>query len=259
LTRFAQGNLEHQRERWVRDAADTSDLSRRALAQEALRRANDGRYSVAPLFNEPERNIGQLFTFDGVARRVVQVEVGTRKDGTPSDVARRFGIDHYYEIEVFTDDSQNYPLVFCVRELPAGLEPGGNLHVPVRAAGFFFKDWLYTARGTMSGSNGDAAAAGPRSQYAPLLVGRGPLTLQVEDSRGNWGRLVGGSLFLLGLVSFGALAWWFARDDRKFSERTRNASFSFDPGQVHNELKSDTMVEPISGSINAERNIDSAP
>ena len=159
LARFAQGNLERQRERWYA-AANTPDRSRRALAHEVLRRANDGRYSVAPLFNEPEQNIGQLFTFDGAARRVVRIEVGTRKDGGPSDVVRRFGIDHYYEIEVFTDDSQNYPLVFCVRELPAGLEPGGNQHVPVRIGGFFFKDWLYTARGTFSGANGDTAAEG---------------------------------------------------------------------------------------------------
>jgi hypothetical protein len=257
LARFAQGNVGHQRDRWMQDAANTTNRARRALAQEVSRRANDGRYSVAPLFNEPEQNIGQLFTFDGVARRAVRIEVGTQKDGGPSDVLRRFGIDHYYEIEVFTDDSQNYPLVFCVRELPAELKPGASQHVPVRMAGFFFKDWLYTARGTSSGANEDADATGPRSQFAPLLVGRGPLFLKVKEARGDWSRLVGGSLFVLGLVSFGALAWWFARDERKFSERTRNANFSLDSGQSLDDLDLDATVKPLAEAITSPRNVGS--
>ena len=93
-----------------------------------IRRADEGRYSVAPLFNEPQQHVGELVVFDGVARRVVRVDVGTRPDGSgPSDVAQRFGFREYYEMEVFTDDSQNYPLVFCVRELPPGLPTGGTL------------------------------------------------------------------------------------------------------------------------------------
>ena len=60
---------------------------------------------------------------------------------------------------------------------------------------------------------------------------------------------------MLGLVSFGALAWWFARDDRKFSERTRNANYSLDAGQSLNDLSLDASVEPIAEAFDPQRNI----
>jgi hypothetical protein len=245
LTRLALGNLDRHKERWARELDSASDPTRRTLALEVVRRAGEGRYSVAPLFNDPEPNTGRLFSFDGVARKVTRVEVGTRDDGTPSDVVRRFGMDHYFEIEVFTDDSQNYPLVFCVRELPRGFPMGGALHAPVRAAGFFFKDWLYTPRGTADSEAGAVAAAAPRRQYAPLLIGRSPLTLRIEVEGGNFARLLGGTLFLLGLAGFGAAAWWFARDDRKFVERTRNTAFSLPASESLNELNLNVTEGPI--------------
>jgi hypothetical protein len=256
LARLAQGNIDRQRERWVRESAHATDKAQRALANEVVRRADEGRYSVAPLFNEPQQNIGQLFVFDGVARRALRVEVGRRPDGGPGDVADRFGFDHYYEIQVFTDDSQNYPLVFCVRELPTGFATGGNLHVPVRVAGFFFKDWLYTTRGAMGADTGGEEALGPRSQFAPLLVGRSPLVLEVGEDGSSLGRMLGGSLFLLGLAGFGAIAWWFARDDRKFTQRRRNASL--DTGQSLKELNLDVAIGPITVSGTPKHNASSA-
>jgi hypothetical protein len=258
LSRSAQRNLDQMRQRWVGEAKKTTDKPGRALAHEVVRRADQGRYSVAPLFNDPEQNTGQIFTFDGVARQVLRIEVGTRPDAGPSDVARRFGIDHYYEIQIFTDDSQNYPLVFCMRELPAGFPIGGNLHVPVRMAGFFFKDWLYTTRGTASADPGDTDAHASRSQFAPLLIGRSPLSLQIENEGGNVARLVGGSLFLLGLVGFGAVAWWFSRDERRFSQRRRNAGFLWDPGQSLKGLNVDAEIEPITDTGILERHTNEA-
>jgi hypothetical protein len=257
LARFAQDNLEPQRARWLHAFENETDNSRRAVAQEVVRRAKERRYSVAPLFIDPEPNIGQLFAFDGIARRAVRVEAAVRPEGGPRDVVRRFGFDHYYEIEVFTDDSQNYPLVFCVRELPEGFPTGGDLHVPIRLAGFFFKDWSYTARGTPSGETGDAAA--PRGQFAPLLIGRSPLRLQLEEDGSNLARLVGACLFLLGLTGFGAIAWWFVRDDRRFSERLRTADFSRGSGLSLNELNLDAASEPIMDTSKLQRHIGEPP
>jgi hypothetical protein len=233
LIRFASGNLVNIRNRWQRELEVGQDDARRALAQEVVRRAKLELYSVAPLFNDPERHIGELVVLEGVARRVVRVDVATRPNADgPSDVARRFGIKHYYEMEVFTDDSQNYPVVFCVRELPAGFPIEDKLHVPVRVAGFFFKDWLYTTRGEAS-------------QYAPLLVGRGAVVLDVQQGGTQWPRAVAGGLFLLALAGVWAAAWWFARSDRKFAARTPAAGFSLPKGQSLNELNVVATNQPM--------------
>jgi hypothetical protein len=237
LERFAQGNLERVRERWARDADVSGNESTRALSAEVARRAAAGRYSVAPLFNQPERNIGQLVSLDGIARRVVRVEIAAGSETDPGDIQRRFGMDHYYELEVFTDDSQNYPIVFCARELPEGFPTGDKLHVPVRVVGFFFKDWLYLTRGkpAVDARAGDSALA--RQQYAPLIVGRSPLTLQVEQGGGSLPRIVGGGMFLLSLGGIWAAAWWFARGDRRFSVRARAADDSSPARQFLNQLE----------------------
>jgi hypothetical protein len=185
--------------------------------------------------------------FDGVARRVVRVDVGTRPDGRgESDVARRFGIREYYEMQVFTDDSQNYPLVFCVRELPAGFPIGGDVRVSVRVAGFFFKDWLYTTRGTRSDDAGEGDAAGPAAQFAPLLVGRAPLVLQMDSAQNSMVQWILAGVFVLTLAGVWALAWWFACDNRRFHQRLRAASSSPEVGQSLKEL----LVPPHSGSSN---------
>jgi hypothetical protein len=245
LIRFANSNLETIRGEWMREMKESRDANRRALAREVVVRANAGQYSVAPLFNDAAGQIGRLMVVDGAARRVVRVNVGrTGDNGAPSNVARRFGIDHYYEMQVFTDDSQNYPLVFCVRELPAGLPIGDDLHVPVRVAGFFFKDWLYTTRGTRDQDTGELLPGEGKQQYAPLLIGRAPVLLKVEDERGT-AQLVGGGLFLLALGGIWAAAWWFSRGDRRYAERRRVAAFSLPPGESLNDLHVPVVGEPI--------------
>jgi hypothetical protein len=227
LVQLATTNLAGVREYWKDRLATETDEPRRMLAHEALNRAKNGRYSAAALFNDPQSQIGQLVVVDGAARRVVRVEVGAPSDGDGfSETVRSFGLDHYYEMEVFTDDSQNYPLVFCLRELPKGFPTGESIHVPVRVAGFFFKDWLYHTRG---GGGAEGRGLLDPAQYAPLLIGNSPLVIAEEKGSGI-GRWIGGGLFVLALGAIWATAAWFARGDRQFRERTRAASYSLPPG-----------------------------
>jgi hypothetical protein len=243
LIRLANSNLDTIRGRWEREMKEARDANRRALAREVIERAKAGLYSVAPLFNDAARQIGQLITVDGTARRVVRVDVGSRADGVRSDTAQRFGIDSYYEMHVFTDDSQNYPLVFCVRDLPAGLSTGDDLHMPVRVAGFFFKDWRYTTRGTRALETGELLPGEGKQQHAPLLIGRAPVLLKLEEGRGT-AQLVGGGLFLLALGGIWAAAWWLSRGDRRFAERRRAAATSLPPGLSLNDLDVPPADEP---------------
>jgi hypothetical protein len=236
--RIANGNLPFVKRQWEQVVRRGRTAGREALAREVVRRAADGRYSVALLFNDPLPQRGRLFVFDGVARRAVRVEVGGVPNGdNTSDIAQRHHIDHYYELEVFTDDSQNYPLIFCVRELPASFPVGSDIRVPVRVAGFFFKNWLYRTRGPeQSDELADSESTGPHAQFAPLLIGHAPIVLETAQGRSRAGSFLLGGLFVLALIGIWATATWFGRDDRRFRERTPAASYSLPPGQSLNDL-----------------------
>jgi hypothetical protein len=235
LVRLARDNLPLVKQEWEQRFPGAGSEREKALAREVVGRAGEGLYSVAMLFNDPQPQIGRLFVFDGVARRVTRVAVGKQPVAGSLDVSRRYGLDHYYELEVFTDDSQNYPLVFCMCELPAGFPKGGNTHVPVRVAGFFFKDWLYTTRGATASDESSGEKGGPRVQYAPLLVGRAPIVLATRPRHAP-GRFVLGGVLLLALGAIAGVAFWFAREDQRFRAQTRAAGFGLEPGQSLNDL-----------------------
>jgi hypothetical protein len=249
LVRIAKDNLPAIQREWEDRAQVKHSEQDQALAREVVRRATTGSYSAALLFNDPKPQIGRLFTFDGVARRAVRVEAGSAAsgDGGPGRAANHYGIPHYYELEVFTDDSQNYPLIFCVADLPPDFPTGANIHVPVRVAGFFFKNWLYSTRGrNQADETSDGKPVGPQAQFAPLLLGRSPIVLQpAQPASAHVGRFVLGGLFLLALAGVWIAAVWFARDDRRFRQRTLAAGFELPPGQSLNDLNVPTVEEPM--------------
>ena len=87
-------------------------------------------FDIGRLIREPESAMGELYALEGLARRAIRIEV------TDADITERFGIDHYFEVEVFVPMErsvrfvneakqqearvfQDYPFVFCVPEPPA--------------------------------------------------------------------------------------------------------------------------------------------
>jgi hypothetical protein len=153
LKRLAE-NLERNK------SAYDGNQQQKALIERQLTRARERRDYVVPLFNDPDRQLGKLVMFEGDARRCVEVRVDD------ADIRERFGIDRYYEIAMFTDDSQGNPLTFCVLELPEGMPLGEDIYARMRIAGFFLKSWAYPQG--IGGSNID----GTRQQLAPLILGR---------------------------------------------------------------------------------------
>ncbi|MFV2070046.1 MAG: hypothetical protein ACC645_24025, partial [Pirellulales bacterium] len=129
------------------ESASLRDLrSHLATVRRALEAARQGRSSVVPLFNEPDQQFGAIVSLEGTVRRVAKVYVqGDARGHGTSDIEERFGFDHYYELDLFTDDSGPNPLIVCVRRLPAGFPTGPKLNEPVRVAAFFFKTWAFTA------------------------------------------------------------------------------------------------------------------
>lgn len=174
----------------------------RAEPGELARSTAAKQYSVVPLFNDPSRQRGKLWALSGTAVHAVLVRVEER------DIQARFGIDHYYEVAMFTDDSQQNPVIFCVLELPQGMPSGDDIFETVRIAGFFFKAWAYPR------ASGDRK----KKQIAPLLIGRSPQWSPPEQrSSLGW---IAGVLFAAAILGLWLIIRYVGRrDEQAFGKR----------------------------------------
>jgi len=204
-------------------------------------------YSVVPLFMEPQGQRGRLVALSGWTRRVVPIRV------EDPDVVARFGIDHYYEISLFTDDSEDNPVVFCVRDLPYGMPTGdGSGYVEqVRVAGFFFKLWSYHVAPSGEVPENDRSRGGFR-QPAPLLIGLQPVwyppePLHVSPVAGA----IAGGLFLLALLGVWLALWQSGRRDKRFRDQTIAKTFAIGPHVALDELALGAASPADSGKSDA--------
>lgn len=134
------------------------------------------------LLQDPASEVGKLILLEGVARRAIRVEV------TDPDIRRRFGLDHYYEVDLIfrdirvryepanappagapakaTSDDTGPLVVTCnLRELPPGMPTGDRISELVRVPAFFFKLWAFQSE--------LAEEAGHHHlQFAPLFLAR---------------------------------------------------------------------------------------
>ncbi len=219
LARFARGNLPRYASRWTEEveaaaAGQGGSPKRRKLAAEARRVLGEGRYPIAPLFNDAVNQRGELYVLEGIARRAVAIETAAAATDLDRSVSRRFGVDRYYEIEVFTPDSRNLPIVLATLEVPEGFPLGDNIEVPVRVAGFSFKRWGYRTR-QLTDEGGD------KPQLAPLLIGRAPIMLAEPATGGGSLGLVVGVAFAIALALVCWVVWRTARSDAEFEKAAR--------------------------------------
>ncbi|QDU55286.1 hypothetical protein [Aeoliella mucimassa] len=201
LINWADRQMPRHRQTWTEKTKE-GDKAHRAVAQQVVSLARYNSYAVAPFFNLPAEQEGELVTFDGVVRRALRVEVASDVD------ADACGIDHYYELALFTSDSANNPVMFSVLELPDGFPEGEDIRESVRVAGFFFKNWRYTSR-----------HADGQLRLAPLFVGRSPLQVTPASENPIWGWVAG-----LGFIGIVLLLWIFVwlrtRADNRFEAQT---------------------------------------
>jgi len=171
--------------------------------------ADDKYRDVVPLFNEPDDAQGRLYELEGTARRAMRIAV------VDEDVRERLGFDHYYEVDVFPDDAQGNPVVFCMRELPARMPQGPEIEERVRAAGFFMKVWRYRRfRPSDTAEQGEGGE--PVLQLAPLLIGREPVWIPAPGlARNNYAAAVLGAMFLVVLGGIWLVVWRSSRTERR--------------------------------------------
>jgi hypothetical protein len=178
---------------------------------------------LVPLLQNPQGHVGHLFRVRGTARRAIRVLVND------PDIHERFGIDHYYEIELFAPLQQvlrlvdahdgearsyrDFPVTVCVAALPQGMPQGEEIHQWVEVDAFFLKLWSYSSH-FMTGE-GEAADA-TRRQICPLFIA--PSVKPVEEIRihSPWPQralaVFAGGMLIAGL----AARFWYARHDRPF-------------------------------------------
>lgn len=142
---------------------------------------------IVSLFNRPERNQGRVVKLRGRVRRANLVLVGD------PDVVAATGVDRYYQLYLFSNDSQGWPLVLCVPELPDGLKVGGGKEYrrEIEFVGAFTKTWAYktsaqrtqtaeNAQTTQNAQISESAQSPEASQSAQNVDPTGP---------GPWGRV----------------------------------------------------------------------
>jgi len=264
LMRYARANLESRKDLWRAERARLMAQRQQVIQQQqvaepeqiepleqelariqkslailhaSLKAAEEGRFSVVPLFNRPERQQGRLVLLEGNARRAVEVRLGGRSPAGENnvDIVERFGIDRYWEIEIFTEDSQNNPIVVCAGELPPGFPTGEDINEAVRVGGFYFKTWAYlTQRGAGTGPDG---ARRTNRRFAPLLIAKQPIWIKPpESSRSPLAGAIAGGLFVAALLGMWIWQWRSGRGDEKFQREVIARKYQIEEGTSLNDL-----------------------
>lgn len=162
---------------------------------------------IIALLREPRPHQGQLLTLDGVARRAVRVRIDEPED------RKRFGLDHYFQIDLFVDLNRlviklksskdvkegpvyadSFPVTVCVPSLPTDLHEGDILRENVRIHGVFFKLWTYPS---------DYVASFDKVQVSPMLIGVEPSMIRPDVFVPGFG------IGLAGLAVLSLLAMWW--------------------------------------------------
>jgi hypothetical protein len=165
---------------------------------------------------------GDEVVIAGTVRRATRIAI--------DEPARRaeVGADHYWELFVFVPTpplsvdgtlQDSFPVVCCVRELPAGMPTGDGISEAVVVAGFALKRYAYPLADAVIG---DEVRRGQRRE-TPLVLGRRAVWQPRPATRAASDLLFAAFAALAAAVA-AALAWgtWtMRRDARRSAARAR--------------------------------------
>lgn len=171
-----------------------------------------------PLFPDIFKNMkrwkGRLVTLTGRVRKLVHY---------PASEDNKFGIKTLYEAWMFTDDSQQNPVVVICTEVPPalknGLPEGTDVIDHVTVTGYVFKMYLYSAQDT--------------SRIAPLILAQRLewTPPQTDETGGQLFVVILGTTFILLMAGVGFMLWRNNQRDKEFREKrlqTSQGEVSFD-------------------------------
>lgn len=202
----------------------------------------EGTFELEPMLNRPETQHGRLVTFTATARRIQRIIVDDE------DIQQRFGIDHYYQVDLFVPlgdqevrlgkdrgDKEapvfttDYPVTCCMLRLPKALQESDDVNQQVRVAGFYFKLWAVKT---------DFVTAFDKRQRQPepLFIGTTPRIIEWSQTTNPiWG-WIGGASFLVVLLGIVVGLWFFRRSDRRFEEMVLRQQYQVGQGKSLDEM-----------------------
>ncbi|MBC8354125.1 MAG: hypothetical protein H8E66_19205 [Planctomycetes bacterium] len=204
---------------------------------------------LAPLLQEPATQHGRLMIVRGTARRAINILVDDE------DIQERFGIDHYYQIDVFIPlgdqvirlgkqadgespiFTNSFPVTVCVLQLPPGLPEGADIREEVSIPSACFKLWAYRSR-FVSGF------AQNQLQVSPMFIGVEPRVIQFDSSHNPYTgfAVIGGFVALLGIAWFAL--WRAGKNDSKFKRNVLTRRREVQPGSSLNDAGIEEQDEP---------------
>jgi hypothetical protein len=193
----------------------------------------DREYSAVPLFNEGASMRGSLIALQGKAHRATEVRVND------ADIRRRFGIERFYEVEMFTRDSQGNPIIFNLMELPAGFPIGESISQDVRIPGVYLTGFAYNRDPTIQEREKNEKA---KMQKAPLLIGKS-LDMIDYDVAANPTDWVFGAIVIVVGVAICVAIWYWNRSSG-LSRKMREQVDAPAPGTSLNDLPLEYRSKP---------------
>jgi hypothetical protein len=196
----------------------------RRMDSAAITRAVSGtQLPIVAVLQKPETQVGEVFRIRGTARRAIRVMVAD------PDIRQRFGIDHYYEVELFmpleqvlrlvdprdgqTRSYASFPVTICAAALPPEMPQGDEIRQAVEVDGFFFKLWSYHSQ--FAAGEGETADPTKR-QISPLLIASTVRLVSPTIRPNPWPGWIMAMLVAGTVATAVAARFWYARRDRPF-------------------------------------------
>ena len=215
---------------------------------------------LTPMLTQPETQHGRLVSLSGTAKRVQKIAIDE------PDVRQRFGIDHYYQVDVFVSLGNTeirfeqkggkkeapvfrnqYPVTCCVLALPAGLPARDDIAVPVRFAGAYFKLWAYKSEYV-------SAFDDRQRQVSPLFIATTPRVVKFDNSASQLMSWIGGIVFVVLILLAGFYTWYPWRSDKRAEEQLLRPRLELGSASSLNDLDLPVQDKPdFSGLASRDR------
>jgi hypothetical protein len=209
----------------------------------------DPAIDLAALLQKSTKQHGRLMMVRGTARRVLTVRVDD------DDIRERFGIEQYYQIDVFIPlgdqsvrigDVENgeaktftnsYPVTVCVLDLPPDLPPSPDMREEVAIPAAFFKLWAYHSQ-FVSYVDKD------HLQVSPMFIGATPIVVDLSRKMNPYVSFVVAGAFALTLAGVWFALWRSSRSDSRFSRTVLQRQHQLPPGQSLDDANLTARDEP---------------
>ena len=234
-------------------------------------------FDLLPFLQKPQQQHGKLARVTGRVKRVTKIVL------TNSEIHDRYGIDHYYEVDLMiplgnrevrlprnAQDKEapvitnSFPVVCCVLDVPErlrALAENATVNEDMTITGFNFRLWSYQSAFLNDASRAPGATVTPEQQKArrrqpsPMFVAaRAEFSPPAPRQEVDLGFYLGGAL-LVGLVVVGLVTFWTRRQDAKSRRRLR----SFPPLPLTNDPATTSPTESRTATISAPAQDPHAP